>query len=399
MRILLVHNFYQHAGGEDAVLAAEMALLKRHGHEVELWSMDNKHLPGGLIGKIRVAINTVYSRQSRKNIRQKIADFQPDVVHVHNFFPQISPSIYDACLDARTPVVQTLHNYRTICASALLMRNGQICEQCISGSPYQAVKYACYRSSRLGSLILAHMIASQRRKKVWQHRVTRFIALTDFAKSKFVSAGFPADKIVVKPNFFEQPDISAATAHSGGFGLYVGRISPEKGINTLLSAWAKLGQDYPLKIAGDGPLLNQLQASANVEFLGRQTPAQISQLMAAADFLVLPSECFEGFPMVIGEAFAHGLPVLASRLGSMASIIQDGENGLLFTPGDADDLCHKLQWLQQNPQPARQLGKNARLCYQANYTAEENYRQLMAIYTDAINATPDKVFAITTDGK
>jgi glycosyltransferase involved in cell wall biosynthesis len=385
MKILFVHNFYQQAGGEDTVLAAEMALLKAHGHEVALWSVDNKDLPGGLSGKIRTACNTVYSKPSRTLARQKIADFQPDIVHVHNFFPQISPSIYDACLDAGVPVVQTLHNYRTLCASAMLMRDGKICELCISGSPYQAVKYRCYRGSRLGSLVLAHMIARHRQQQTWQHKVNRFICLTEFAKSKFVSAGFPAAKIAIKANFVAQPELPASSQPiKPGFALFVGRITPEKGIHTLLTAWAELAPNRQLKIAGDGPLLEQLTPAHNIEFLGRQTSAQISKLMATADFLVLPSEWYEGFPMVIVEAFAHGLPVLASRLGSMTNIIQDGKNGLLFNPADTKDLQQKLEQLFQNPQQVQQLAENARLSYLENYTAAENYRQLLSIYTDAM---------------
>jgi glycosyltransferase involved in cell wall biosynthesis len=385
MKILFVHNFYQQAGGEDAVLAAEMALLKQQGHEVELWSLDNKDIPSGLAGKVRVAINTVYSSASRRIAREKIVGFRPDVVHVHNFFPLISPSIYDACLETGTPVVQTLHNYRTICASALLMRDGQICEQCINGSAYQAVKYRCYRDSWLGSLVLATMIARLRRKKVWGHKVTRFIALTEFAKSRFVSAGFPAAKIVVKPNFAApSTTIPAQVGNDERFALYVGRISPEKGINTLLRAWASLDAGLHLKIAGDGPLLEQLQPASNIELLGRQSAAQISSLMSTAEFLILPSEWYEGFPMVMVEAFAHGLPVLASRLGSMTNIIRDGENGLLFRAKDVDDLRQKLEWLWQYPLKVQEMAKNAKADYLENYTPEENYRQLMAIYTDAI---------------
>ncbi|MDD4914639.1 MAG: glycosyltransferase [Methylococcales bacterium] len=388
MKILFVHNFYQQAGGEDTVLAAEMALLKRHDHEVRLWSMDNKNLPAGLGGKIRTACNTVYSRQSRVAAGREIAAFRPDVVHVHNFFPQISPSIYDACLDAGVPVVQTLHNYRMLCAGAMLMRAGRVCEQCIGGSPYQAVKYGCYRGSRLGSLVLAHLIARQRRQKTWHHKVTRFIALTEFAKSRFVSGGFPADNIVVKPNFAEPPESSVSTAGGERFGLYVGRISPEKGIDTLLSAWRQLDRGLRLKVAGDGPLLDRLQAGGNVEFLGRQTAAQVGSLMSTADFLVLPSEWYEGFPMVLVEAFAHGLPVLASRLGSMADIIQDGENGLLFNPGDVEDLRQKLEWMQTHSGQIRKMGQNAKLGYLANYTPEENYRQLLGIYAEAMAGLP-----------
>jgi glycosyltransferase involved in cell wall biosynthesis len=386
MKILFVHNRYQQAGGEDNVVAAEASLLADHGHDVELWSVDNKDLPAGLTGKIKTALATSYSPASRALAQGKLQSFKPDVVHVHNFFPQISPSIYDACLDEGVPVVQTLHNYRLICPGAMLMRNGKICEQCITGSPYQAAWYGCYRGSKVGSLVVAHMVAQHRQQGTWQHKVNRFIALTDFAKGKFVEAGFPADKIVVKANFVydplaESPRINPATP---GFALFVGRISEEKGIKTLLKAWSTLDDKTLLKVAGTGPLDDLLAGKNNIVALGLQNSDEISHLMQQAAFLILPSEWYEGFPLVLVEAFAHGLPVLASNLGSMADIIKDGETGLLFTPGDADDLARKVKWLLNNPLKAQELGENARRTFLAKYTAEQNYAELMAIYEDAI---------------
>lgn len=386
MKILFVHNRYQQAGGEDNVVAAETRLLADHGHDVELWSVSNKDLPAGLTGKIKTALATSYSPASRALARDKLQRFKPDVVHVHNFFPQISPSIYDACLDEGVPVVQTLHNYRLICPGAMLMRNGKICEQCITGSPYQAAWYGCYRGSKAGSLVVAHMVAQHRQQGTWQHKVNRFIALTDFAKGKFVEAGFPADKITVKANFMydplaESPRINPATP---GFALFVGRISEEKGIKTLLKAWSTLDDKTLLKVAGAGPLDDLLAGKNNIEALGLQNSDEISHLMQQAAFLILPSEWYEGFPLVLVEAFAHGLPVLASNLGSMTDIIKDGETGLLFTPGDADDLARKVKWLLNNPLKAQELGENARRTFLSKYTPEQNYAELMGIYEDAI---------------
>jgi glycosyltransferase involved in cell wall biosynthesis len=385
LKILFVHNIYRQAGGEDAVTAAEVDLMRAHGHDVQLWKADNKDLPTGLRGKIKTALNTVYSTDSLLLARKKLQYFQPDIVHVHNFFPQISPSVYDACLELGIPVVQTLHNFRLICPGALLLRNGKVCELCIKGSPYQAARYGCYRDSKAGSLVVAHLVAQHRKLGTWQNKVNRFIALTDFAKHKFVEAGFPADKIAVKPNFLPNPDhnMSSAIRRQPGFALFVGRISQEKGIKTLLEAWSAINEDIELKVAGAGPLAELLPGNSKVIALGRQTKTQIEQLMQEAAFLVFPSEWYEGFPMVLLEAFAHGLPVLASRLGSMTDIIQDGENGLLFCPGNAEDLILKAKWLWQNPQQALRLGENARHSFMTKYTAEQNYLQLMAIYTDA----------------
>ncbi|WP_026147112.1 glycosyltransferase [Methylomonas sp. MK1] len=384
MKILFVHNRYQQAGGEDNVVMAEANLLIQHGHHVEMWILDNKDLPGGVVGKVKVAINTSYSVLSRNVAREKLKAFQPDVVHVHNFFPQISPSIYDACLDEGVPVVQTLHNYRLICPGAMLMREGKICEQCISGTPYQAALYGCYRGSRLGSLVVAHMVAKHRNQGTWLNKVSRFIALTDFAKSKFVSAGFPSEKVSVKANFLSDPwpGLKSARDIDSVFALFVGRISLEKGIHTLLKAWNRMDDARLLKIAGTGPLDTLLINKKNVEALGRQNSAAVSKLMAEASFLVLPSEWYEGFPLVLVEAFAHGLPVLASKLGSMADVIRDGETGVLFEPGNAEDLANKAKWLFDNPQELQRLSINARNMFLGKYTEEQNYQELMTIYRD-----------------
>ncbi|OAI02394.1 hypothetical protein A1353_16520 [Methylomonas methanica] len=383
MRILVVHNRYQQAGGEDSVVAAETQLLADHGHEVELWAEDNINLSIGLKGKIEAALNTNYSVGSRLIAVQKLRRFLPDIVHVHNFFPQISPSVYDACMDEGVPVVQTLHNYRLICPGAMLMRDGKVCEQCILGTPYQAVLYGCYRGSKLGSFVVAHMVKHHRKHGTWLNKVDRFIALTEFAKSKFVEAGFPEDKIAVKANFLFDPLLNPEGSGSitPPFALFVGRVSQEKGIQTLLNAWS--GNTNLLKVAGTGPLDALLENQSNVQSLGRLSSGEVSQLMKEASFLVLPSEWYEGFPLVLVEAFAHGLPVLASKLGSMVDIIRDGETGVFFETGNAEDLANKARWLFDNPQERKILSANARSVFLEKYTADQNYHELMNIYQDA----------------
>ena len=238
----------------------------------------------------------------------------------------------------------------------------------------------------MGSLVVANMVNKHRKEGTWNHKIKRFIALTDFAKNKFIEAGFPSDKIAVKANFIHEPTTQSleVTPSTSGFALFVGRISKEKGIKTLLHAWTALGNDLDLKVAGTGPLENMLTGRNNVVNLGRRNSGEISVLMRQATFLVLPSEWYEGFPLVLVEAFAHGLPVLASRLGSMADIIQDGENGLLFSAGDASDLALKAKWLLENPLQAQRIAENARQTYLAKYSAEKNYEQLMAIYAEAL---------------
>jgi glycosyltransferase involved in cell wall biosynthesis len=383
MRINILHNTYQQAGGEDSVVANEEMLLRKHGHEVHLHTVSNDSIHG-LWSKVVTAWQTPYSWWGRREAMRIIEKTCPDVVHIHNFFPLLTPSIYDAFREAKVPVVQTLHNYRTICSGALLMRDGKPCEDCIKGTPYQAVLHGCYRDSRLGSLAVARMVDTHRRRRTWADKVDRFIALAEFAKEKFVEAGFPSEKIVVKPNFVEAVEFVATADANRNGALFVGRLSEEKGIETLLRAWELL--DVPLCIIGDGPLMDRMRRKAPepVALLGRKKPKQVAEEMARAAFLVMPSECYESFPMTIAETFACGLPVIASRLGAMAEIVEDNVTGLHFTPGDAEDLAKKVRWASEHPEDMRRMGRNARQIYEEKYTPEINYRQLIAIYEGSI---------------
>lgn len=378
MRILQVHNFYRQTGGEDVVVENEAAMLTAGGHEVHLWSAHNESIVG-LRSKLRTAWRAPYSRRARSGLAGEIQRFEPDVVHAHNFFPLLTPAIYDACRDAGVPVVQTLHNYRTICAGAFLSRGGRPCEICISRSPYHGALHACYRDSHGESLAAARMIAWHRRRATWRHKIDRFIALTRFAKSKFVAAGFPEDRIAVKPNFVEDHG-DGITGQKRHGALFAGRLSAEKGIITLVRAWRAL--DLPLRIAGEGPLAAAVREAAapNVTMLGLLTPHEVRAEMARASFLVMPSECYEGFGLTIAEGFCRGLPVIASRLGAMAEIVDDGVTGLHFTPGDADDLAAKVRWAADHPEDMRRMGAAARRVYTERYTPAINARQLVGIY-------------------
>ncbi len=377
MKVWLAHNYYRQSGGEDVVVANEQALLSAYGHKVQLVKDSNDRITGPWAA-VKAAWQAPYSREARAGMAALIAERAPDVVHVHNFFPLMTPSIYDACRDAGVPVVQTLHNYRTICAGALLMRGGRPCEDCIGGSPWLGALHGCYRNSRPASLAVARLIATHRRRRTWHTKVDRFVALTEFSKSRFVKAGFPGERIAVKPNFVEDRAQEAGMREGA---LFVGRLSPEKGVRTLLLAWD--GIDVPLRIAGDGPLLDAT-CGPNIVVLGRTAPEAVATEMARAAFLVMPSESYETFGLVIVEAFCQGLPVIASRLGSMAEIVEDGVTGLHFTPGDAADLAAKVRWAADHPEDMRRMGANARRVYEEKYTPEENYKQLIAIYEQAI---------------
>jgi len=383
-RILFVHNVYQHAGGEDSVLDAEISLFRKNGHQVELFHVKNDSILG-LFDKVKVVINLNYKKASKIKLKNKLIEFNPHVVHVHNFFPLLTPSIYDACLEVGVPVVQTLHNYRTMCPGALLMRDGKICELCLKGNAYQSVLHGCYRNSIVGTFAVARMVESHRRRGTWKTKVNRFIALTEFARNKFIDAGFPEEKIKVKPNF--SGDSCANTNYINlkrNGALFVGRLSQEKGLGTLIEAWSDL--DIPLKVAGTGPLENELNNSKSnaVIALGMLEQDFVQKEMRKSAFLVMPSEWYEGFPMVLVEAFSQGLPVVASRLGGMAEIVEDGVTGLHFEAGNAKDLAEKVQWMHDHPEECKEMGLNARKVFEEKYTAEKNYELLMNIYQEAI---------------
>lgn len=386
MRVLLLHNLYKIPGGEDVVVQAEKALLENHGHQVVLLQADNDNITN-LFTKTMTALGTVYSFSAKKRLQAEIAKFQPDVVHVHNFFPLWSPAVYDACRESQVPVLQTLHNYRLFCAGAFFFRDGKVCEDCLGKFfPWPGVVHRCYRGSRVGSAVLATMQSVHRTRGTWKERVNLYIALTEFARHKFIEAGLPADKIVLKPNFlFPDPGLQEM---NGDYALFVGRLSPEKGISTMLAAWQTVGDRIPLKIVGDGPLAEEVEIAAGeipgIEWLGRKSQAQVQQLMQNARMLVFPSVWYEGFPMVIVEAYAVGLPVVASNLGSLSSLVDSDRTGLHFRPGDPEDLAAKVEWAVTHPEKLAHMGREARRKFEANYTAEANYRRLIEIYELAL---------------
>lgn len=384
MKILYVHNRYQHAGGEDSVLYAEMKLMSGRGHVVSLALQENDAIKS-FSSKVNVFLDVSYSKKNKRWMRDEIKKYQPDVIHVHNFFPLLSPSIYDACLELDVPVVQTLHNYRILCPGALLMRDGKVCELCIKGTAYQSILYRCYKSSFIGTYAVARMVEKHRASGTWNIKVNQFIALTEFARSKFIEAGFPEEKISVKPNFLNVTQTSANQKKSGA--LFIGRVSREKGISTLIKAWQSL--DIPLRVAGTGPLEHELTNLKNnfVVSLGMLDRLSVQKEMSRAAFLVMPSVWYEGFPMVIVEAFSQGLPVIASHLGGMAEIIENGVTGLHFEVGNAKDLAEKVLWAHNHPEECRQMGLNARKVFEQKYTAEKNYEMLINIYHQVIEDT------------
>ncbi len=381
MRILLVHNRYQVRGGEDVVADQEAALLRLSGFAVETLFIDNDGITGPL-ARIGAALGTVHNPFGVRKVARAIARFKPDVMHVHNFSPRFSPAVFAAARKRGVATVLTLHNFRTQCAGALLLREGRPCETCLTASPFHGAWHRCFRGSLAGSTALAAMIAWHRRRGTWTRDVDRFIALSDFALSRFALAGMPVEKFRVKPNFALDPGPPGAQERSGF--LYVGRLSEEKGVHVLLEAARKT--DAVIRVAGDGPLMERMVADAppNLHLLGRKSREEVQALMAQAQALLLPSITYEGFPMTLAEAYAAGTPVIGSKLGSLGELIEDGVTGLHAPPGDAAALAQVLDAARLMPQALAQWGRNARRRYEAQFTPEASVAALRGIYEEAL---------------
>jgi glycosyltransferase involved in cell wall biosynthesis len=374
MRILLVHNAYQNRGGEDAVVESEIALLRAHGHMVETYARSNDEVGG--MSSLALARQTLWSDRTPADLAALVSRFRPDVMHSHNTFPLVSPSLYWAAARAGVPVVQTLHNFRLMCLNALFLREGKVCEDCMGHLPWRGVARACYRGSHAASAALAGMLALHRGLGTYRNKVARYIALNEFCRRKFIEGGLPAERVVVKPNFVDF-DAQAETSRAGF--LFVGRLSAEKGIATLAEAMWQL-PNAQMRVAGDGPEAGLLEDAQGVVRLGSLPGEAVRQEMGRAMALVVPSIWYENFPRTIVEAFASGLPVIASRIGALADIVADGKTGLLFEPGNPRDLADKMAWALAYPERMAAMGRNARVRYEAEFSAEVNYRRLMEIY-------------------
>ncbi|MGH9573832.1 MAG: glycosyltransferase family 4 protein [Candidatus Acidiferrales bacterium] len=392
MKILLVHNSYQQPGGEDVVFRAEHDLLAEAGHGVSVYVRSNHEISSyNSLQKASLAPRTVWAWDTLKEMRQLIAGERPDVVHFHNTFPLVSPSAYFACREAGVPVVQTLHNPRLLCPAATLHRNGAFCQDCtVTKTFWPAVLHGCYRQSRVETGVVATMLAVHRTLNTWQKLVNCYLASTRFFADKFAEAGLPTGKIQVKPHFV--PRDYKASGSAGEYALFVGRLAPEKGVPTMLKAWERI-RCIPLKIRGDGPLDPHIRArtierSLPIELLPRLAQDELIRLFQGARFLVWPSEgLYETFGMVAIEAFACGVPVIASNAGAMAEIVHDHCTGLHFRSGDPQDLAVKVEWAWNHSTEMEAMGRSARAEYEAKYTPERNYEMLLSIYEFAINGT------------
>jgi glycosyltransferase involved in cell wall biosynthesis len=389
MVIVFMHNYYRQHGGEDAGVRQERDLLAARGHRVVEYSRDNAEIETSRLGtRVRLGAGTIWSRRSYSEIQALLQRERPEVAYFHNIVPLISPSAYYACQKVGVPVVQTLHNYRLFRPAGQLYREGRICEECVQHNVLRSVRHRCYRGSAASTACVAGMLAAHRWLKTWACQVDAFIVRTEFARRWFVAAGLCAEKVTVKPCFVEpDPGLRSGPREAA---LFVGRLSAEKGLPTLLRAWRRLGAKIPLKIVGDGPLRQQLEKEIGglygVELLGWLGASSVYEEMKQARFLVFSSEWYEGLPLTIVQAFACGLPVITSRLGSMSEIVDHGKTGLHFKAGDEEELAGAVDWAWTHPAEMEAMGRNARAEYEGKYTAKQNYDALMRISEQVIRA-------------
>jgi glycosyltransferase involved in cell wall biosynthesis len=384
VRVLILHNRYRHPGGEDAAAHREAAMLRDHGVDVMEHEVDNEAAFGG----VALLAQSAWSRDSHRSIGALCKQFRPDVVHVHNFWMHLTPSVHAAAHQAGAATVQTLHNYRLVCASALLLRKGEICEDCIDSTPLLGVVRRCYRNSWVASAAVVTMTLHNRRRGTWNRDVDAFITPSESARSKLLRMDLPADRVFVKPNFTEDPGASGVLPSASRRVVFAGRLSREKGVHLLIEAWAGI-QGAELIIAGDGPergaLEQQARAMDSVVFLGNLSPSQLTDAMRQSRGIVAPSICLETFGATIVEAFACGRPAIVSDLGSPAELVSAGWNGWKFPPSDTAELSRTLQAMLHDDALADEFGRNARADYLARYTPQANFQMLNRIYDFAIH--------------
>ena len=383
MKILLVHCHYRLPGGEDAVFAAERAMLERHGHEVLVYERSNEEAAHGL-PKALLPLHAVWNRAAARDVKRIIQTKNADAVHIHNTLLLLSPAVVRAAKHTGVPVVQTLHNFRLFCPNGILLRGGQVCEDCPHHGLACAVRHRCYRSSLAQTLVVAAAYGLHRLLGTW--RGVTMVALTEFDRRKLLEFNrlhpmFDADRLVVKPNPVCVPDGPVTPwENRKNQMLFAGRLEELKGLRTVLEAWRLLGDDAPtLLVAGNGPLGDWARAQnlPNVRFLGQLSRAELHARMAESRAVVAASLCYESFALVPAEAHALGTPVLASDLGNVGASVQPGVDGLRFTPGDANALAGAVRALGQMRFDCNAIAARAR----RTYSEEENYNALMRFYT------------------
>jgi len=387
VKILIIHNRYKQFGGEDVAVELESSILIKKGHEIKTLYFDNSAVDG-FVSKIGAAFRSVYNFSSARKVSKIILQFKPDIIHIHNLFFAASPSVIYTAYKHKIPVILTLHNYRLICANALLLRNNKVCELCTQKKiPLSGIRYKCYRNSFAESALVTSITSIHKLLNTWRNKIHTYIALTEFSRSKLLhsSLHIPANRMITKPNFI--PDPGEGNIQRENFFLFAGRIVKEKGIHILAKAFADMPENKII-IIGDGPerrsLQEEFKSYPHIYFTGQMEKKEVAEYMKRCKALICPSIWYEGAPLTILEAFATGTPVIASRLGSMIESITDGFNGLHFTAGDANDLSKTVRLFIKESENNSMFYKNARQTYLEKYHEEIHYDAILKIYEKAI---------------
>jgi glycosyltransferase involved in cell wall biosynthesis len=384
MKVLAIHNYYQQRGGEDQCFEDEVNVLKENGHEVLEHSVHNDTIHS--TGKIGVAINTLWSRSAYRNVTDAAKAFKPDVVHVMNTFPLLSQSIFYATRKLRIPTIAEVANYRAACAGGVLLRDGKVCELCVGKVlPIAAVKHRCYRGSFSGSAVVATNIALHRMLKTWHRTVDMVMCPSVIASQKLIQAGLPEHKIRVKANALNSdPGLGDGPR---GYMVFVGRLSPEKGLHTMVEAWQQDASLPPLKVIGQGPLAEFIAEASKrdprIEHLGHMPLDELLNVVGRANALIMPSVWYETFGRTTIEAYAKGTPVIGTKIGGTAELIEEGKTGWLFSPGDATELASKVRLsMEASTELLASMRRSTRQKFLSGYTKEQNYERLMQLYEE-----------------
>ena len=382
MHVLLGHEYYQIPGGEDEYFETRRDMLRAHGVRVTEYLRHNSEIVDyGALRKLTLAARTTWAWDTNRDLARVIAEARPDVAHFSNIFPLMSPSVYYVCARAGVPVVQNLENPRLMCLAGTFFRDGKSCHDCVGRFPWPGIVHSCYRNSSAQTAVVASMLGAHRMLGTWKTKVDASMVATDFYRQKFLDFGLPPDRLHLCPLSVVDP--GRTTNGKGDYALYIGRLAEEKGIRQLLEAWR--GLDIPLKVRGSGPLEIDVRAAIatnpRIELVPRLTLEQKYDLFCDARFLVWPSLGeYETFGLVVAEAYACGVPVIASHTGVAPEMVAKGQTGIFFAPNDAVDLAKTAQWAWEHPNEMAIMGASGRELYESKFTPELAYRRLLATY-------------------
>ena len=382
MRVLTIFNEQRAFGGEEFAVRSTVELLRSRGDDVKVLQASSRNLSDSANDKVLAATSGVYSIPAYRRALDVVRSFDPDVVHAHNVYPLLSPSVLAACRKAGYPVVFTAHSQILTCPTWYNVYDGRICERCFGGGEYACVVQNC-RENIFESIAYAARSATARRFGMFSRNTHVIVVGSDFMRERLMRAGYHDSRIAILRSFVEAPE--SPKPGDGDRVLYVGRLSSEKGVHVLIEAARSL-PDIPIHVVGTGPEANALEQSSppNVVFEGFVDHEALHAIYRSARVVVLPSVTYENNgPYVALEAMAHGVPILGSRIGVIPETVPEGEAGHLFEPGDASDLARRLRSMWDDPLVSKEMGAKARSSVLEHHTADRFYRGLMDIYAEA----------------